>query len=95
MSARKPTLDDPVIVSQEWINRRHDALTITLTTYNGTNLVDLRKYAMNREGKLVPTPKGISIKVTRLPDLLKAITKAAKQARDLGLIDDENGDGGE
>jgi hypothetical protein len=94
MSPRKPTLDEPIVVSQEWINRRHDALTITLTTYNGVNLVDLRKFVMNREGKLVPTPKGVSVKVTRLPDMLKAITKAVKQAVELGLIDAEDGEEG-
>jgi hypothetical protein len=38
---------------------------------------------------------GISIKVTRLPDLLKAITKAVKEARDRGLIDAEDGEGDE
>jgi hypothetical protein len=91
----KPTLEEPIVVSQEWINRRHDALTITLTTYNGTNLVDLRKFAMNREGKLVPTPKGISVKVTRLPDMLKAISKALNKAMELGLIDAEEGEGDE
>jgi Transcriptional Coactivator p15 (PC4) len=93
MSGRKPTLDEPIVVSQEWINRRHDALTITLTTYKGTNLVDLRKFAMNREGKLVPTPKGISVKVARLPDMVKAISKALNKAVELGLIDAEEGEG--
>jgi Transcriptional Coactivator p15 (PC4) len=92
MSARKPTLDEPVVVSQEWINRRHDALTVSLTTYNGVNLVDLRKFAMNREGRLVPTRKGISIRVTRLPDILKAVSKAVDKARELGLLDDADGD---
>jgi hypothetical protein len=86
---KRPELDAPVIVDQCWINRRHDALVVTLSTYKGTNLIDVRKHAMNREGKLVPTAKGIAMKVTRLPDLLKAVSKALEKAQSLGLLDGE------
>ncbi|WGR91848.1 transcriptional coactivator p15/PC4 family protein [Bradyrhizobium sp. ISRA443] len=82
-----PKLSEPVIVHQAWLNRRHDALVVTLSTFKDQNLIDVRKHAMNREGKLVPTAKGIAMKVTRLPDLLKGITKAIEKARELGLID--------
>jgi hypothetical protein len=85
---KRPRLDEAVIVSSEWINRQHDALVVSLSTFNDINIVDVRKHSMSH-GKLVPTPKGIAMKVTRLPDLLKAVTKAVKRARELGLIDDE------
>ncbi len=85
---RRPRLDEPVIVSREWINRQHDAFVLSLSTFNDVNIVDLRKHSMSR-GKLVPTPKGIAMKVTRLPDLLKAVTLAVKRARELGLIDSD------
>jgi Transcriptional Coactivator p15 (PC4) len=88
MSARRPTLDEPVIVSQFWKNRRHDAIVISLSTYEGKNLVDLRMHAM-KEGRLVPTPKGLAMVVLRLPDLAKAINKAVARAKELGLIDDD------
>jgi hypothetical protein len=57
--------------------------------YRDHNLVDIRKHAMNGSGQLVPTPKGIALKITRLPDLAKAIDKAVRKARELGLLTDE------
>jgi hypothetical protein len=87
MASRKPGLAEPVKVYQEWINRRHDALTGVLSTLNGTNIADLRKYAMNREGKLVPTAKGIAVKVNKLPQLLEAVQKLIEEAQELGLLD--------
>jgi hypothetical protein len=92
MGARKPELAEPVVVDQWWANRRHDAIVTTLQSFKGHNLIDLRKHSMNRDGKLVPTAKGITIKVTRLVDLQKAIAKAVEKARSLGLIDEEGGE---
>ena len=90
MGTRKPELLEPVVVDQFWANRRHDAIITTLSTYEGHNLLNVRKHAMNREGKLVPTTKGIAIKVTRLPDLAKAINKALQKAQELGLLEEED-----
>jgi hypothetical protein len=53
---RRPRLDEPVIVSRDWLNRQHDALVVTLSTFNDINIIDVRKHSMSR-GKLVPTPK--------------------------------------
>lgn len=86
MGARKPEITEPVKAYQEWINRRHDALTGVLSALNGTNIADLRKYAMNREGKLVPTAKGIAVKVNKLPQLLEAVQKLIEKAQELGLL---------
>lgn len=90
--SKRPELATPVKAYQEWINRRHDALTGTLSTLNGTNIADLRKYAMNREGKLVPTAKGVAIKVNRLPQMLTAVQKLIEKAKELGLLDGEEGE---
>lgn len=89
MGARRPELTDPVVVDQWWANRRHDAIVTTLSTFKGHNIIDVRKHAMNREGKLVPTGKGIAMKVTRLKDLLNAVQKAIAKSEELGLIDGE------
>jgi Transcriptional Coactivator p15 (PC4) len=53
-----------------------------LSTYEGRNLVDVRTHAMDR-GFLVPTPKGISIVVRRLPELAAAVAKALAKAVNL------------
>jgi hypothetical protein len=84
---RKPQLQEPVIVDRLWANRQHDAVYVTLSTYRDQNLVDIRKHAMDDGGKLVPTTKGIALKITRLPDLAKAIEKALGKARELGLLE--------
>lgn len=94
-SADKPPSDAchrhppfPIIVSRFWRNRKHDAIVTTIKEYEGRVLVDVRTYCMNR-GRLVPTPRGISLVILRLPDLAKAINRALKKARALGLLDDE------
>ena len=87
MTARV-TLPEPVAVDSFWRNRRHEAVVSTLSTYQGRNIFDVRVHAM-KDGRLVPTPKGVAIVVLRLPELAKAVAKALAKARELGLIDDE------
>jgi hypothetical protein len=87
----KPTLDEPVQISSFWKNRRHDAVVTTLSTFEGRNVVDVRTHVMDRKGCLVPTPKGVSILVLRLPELADAVNKALAKAKELGLLDDEAG----
>jgi len=89
MSARKPTLAEPVVVSKFWKNRQHDAIITSLSTYEGRNLVDIRMHRMSTAGQLVPTQKGVALVVLRLPELADAVNKALAKARELGLIDDD------
>jgi Transcriptional Coactivator p15 (PC4) len=87
--SKRPRLAEPVIVHQCWANRRHDALVVSLSTFKDINIIDVRKHSMSKDGRLQPTPKGIALKVTRLPDLLEGVKKAVKKAHELGLIDDD------
>jgi hypothetical protein len=91
MASRNP-LTEPVLIDRFWRSRRKDALVTSLRSYEGHNLVDIRTHFMSREGKLLPTTKGVSISILRLPDLVKSVTKALKRARELGLIPDEAGE---
>jgi hypothetical protein len=84
------TLPEPVEIAKFWKNRRHDAIVTTLSTFEGRNIVDVRTHTMNN-GRLVPTTKGVAIVVLRLPELAKAITKALAKARELGLLEAEDG----
>ncbi|MCA1414469.1 transcriptional coactivator p15/PC4 family protein [Bradyrhizobium sp. NBAIM20] len=90
MSARKLELAEPVVVDRFFSNRRKDVITTTLQTYKGHALVDVRKHVHDKEGKIYPTAKGITMKVTRLPDLSNAIARAVEKARELGLLDGED-----
>lgn len=88
---KRPELTEPVVVDRFHPNRgRKDVITTTLQTYKGHALVDLRKHVHDREGKIHPTAKGITMKVTRLKDLASAINKALAKAQELGLLDGED-----
>jgi hypothetical protein len=89
MTARRPTLDEPIVIDRFWKNRkRSDALVTTLSTYERTYIIDLRVYFTNQEGQLRPSSKGIAMGVGRLVKLHTAIAKALERARELGPIDD-------
>ncbi len=91
MSAR-PTLPAP-IEWRLWKNRRRrDAIVVSLNTHEDRNLVSVRLYTTNEAGRMVPTPKGVSLVVARLPELATAINRALGKARELGLLDDEGGE---
>jgi hypothetical protein len=88
MTARV-SLPEPVEIARFWKNRRHDAIVVSLSTYEGRNLVDVRQHFMNSEGKLQPSPKGVAMVVLRLPELAAAVNKALTKARELRLLGDE------
>ena len=90
---RPCTLPQPIEIARFWKNRKHDAVVVSLSTFEGRNIVDVRQSFMTKEGKLQPTQKGVAMVVLRLPDLAKAINKALAKAHELGLIDaDEKAD---
>jgi hypothetical protein len=66
---------------------------VTLSTYADRNLVDLRTW-YTTEGKLQPG-KGFAADVRRLPRLAAALAKAEAKATELGLITDDNDNGGD
>jgi hypothetical protein len=75
MSARRPTLPEPVHVS--------------LSEYEGHCLINVRVYLTGTDGIDRPTPKGVAMGIRKLPELAQALVKAEAQARSLGLLDDE------
>jgi Transcriptional Coactivator p15 (PC4) len=80
------TLAEPIVVAEFWANRRGEAVRVQLREYEGQALIDVRRYYTGAEGKLLPTQKGLSLVVRRLPDLAAAIGKALNTARELKLI---------
>jgi hypothetical protein len=80
------TLPEPIIVADFWANRRGEAVRVQFRELEGQTLIDLRRHYTGREGKLVPTKKGLSLAIRKLPDLAVAIAKALTKARKLGLI---------
>jgi hypothetical protein len=93
-SDRPPTPDrlrltEPIIVAEFWANRHGESVRIQLREFKGLALLDIRKHYVAAGGKMLPTKKGLSIAIARLPDLAAAITKALGKARELGLLDGE------
>jgi hypothetical protein len=66
---------------------------VTLCTYEGHNIVDVRLYFVADDGRMLPTRRGLALSVLRLPELADAIGKAVVKARELGLIDGDGGEG--
>jgi hypothetical protein len=90
MSARRPTLDEPIEVAKFFKNRRKDVIVVSLSTFEGRNLVDVRQHFTNEQGQMRPTSKGVALVVLRLPELAAAVNKALAKAQELGLLDDES-----
>ncbi len=72
-----------------WKNRGGEAIVVSLKTYEGRALIDVRQSFTNKEGKLQPTSRGVAMAVLRLPELATAINKALAKARELGLLEGE------
>ncbi|MGB6435075.1 MAG: hypothetical protein WA832_21835 [Bradyrhizobium sp.] len=92
------TLPEP-IAFRFFKNRRKDVIAVTLQTFtprsgDPLNVVDVRLFAINKQGCNVPTPKGVSMSVKRLRDLHDAISKALQKAEMLGLLDEPADDEG-
>jgi hypothetical protein len=82
----RATLQEP-IEWRLWKNRqRRDAIVVSLSTHEGRNLIGVRLHTTGQDGRMVPTTKGVSLLVERLPDLHAALSRALARAQKLGLI---------
>jgi hypothetical protein len=70
--------------------QRNEAIRIQLTSYEGRNLVNIRTWWQDDEGRMKPG-KGFACSVRHLPTLAKAINAALERARELKLIDEGAG----
>jgi transcriptional coactivator p15 (PC4) len=85
-------LPEPIEVTKFWKNRRRDvAVVVSLSSYEGHNLVSIREHFTDSDGCMQPSRKGISLVVNRLPELAAGITKALSKAQDLGLLKETEG----
>lgn len=69
-------------------NSRED-VRITLDEYHGVQLIDVRTFADFTAGTIEtrgPTKKGVSLNVSRLPDLIAGLEAARTEAVRRGLL---------
>lgn len=66
--------------------RRGEEVRIALNDFRGRKFIALRVWWTNDEGVMLPSPKGINLRLDLLPALAEGIGKALEQARAQGLL---------
>ncbi len=66
---------DPIVISEFQKNKTED-FRLSLTEYQGHNLLDFRIYFKDKEGESKPTKKGVTVNVKLFPQLKQAIMDA-------------------
>lgn len=76
---------DPILIVS--IPRGDGEVRVTLDEYKGARTIDVRLFEPFTAAKVpMPTKKGLTLSVTRLPELARALADAEARARALGLI---------
>jgi hypothetical protein len=85
--------EQTTVVAKFWKSprRRDKAVWVTLGEFKGYPLVSVRIYETKPDGIDRPTQRGVSLLVSKLPELERAISKAVKKAEELGLLSDQGG----
>ena len=84
---------EPIEVAKFWKSRqRNEHVRVVLSNFKGFNVIDVRIFHTGPDGIDRPTPKGISLVVSKLPEFAAALNKALKRAQTLGLLDQEQHD---
>jgi hypothetical protein len=90
MTTAPAPLADPIEIEKFWKSRRRDkAIVVSLSNYEGVNIVNVREHFVGSDGCMRPTTKGIAMSVRRLPELSKAVRQALETARSLNLLPQE------
>jgi hypothetical protein len=63
----------------EFEKNKSNMVRITPHVYEGYDVMDIRIYAKLKSGEWVPTPKGISINIDRVPELIRGLEWALQQ----------------
>jgi hypothetical protein len=94
MTTKPAPLTESIEIAKWWKSRRRDiAIVVSLSSYEGVNLVNVRENFVGSDGCMRPTTKGLAMVVRRLPEFSNAIRKALEKARELDLLPEE-GEGG-
>ena len=87
-------LAEPILVARFWksARNRRQTIVIALKRYEGHTFLDCRVFDTNAEGQAVPSTKGVTVGMARLPEFAAGVAKALEKAKALGLIDAEAGE---
>ncbi len=68
---------EPQIISEFPKNKKED-FRLSLTEYEGYDLLDFRVFFKNEQGDSIPTKRGVTMNIKLLPQLKEAILNAEK-----------------
>ncbi len=76
------------VVIAEWRRSQTERNRVTLERFRGRNVVVLRTWWTDKDGKDCPGRDGITLDVVHVPKLAMVFKRARKQAKKAGLIDE-------
>ena len=85
-------LPEPIVCSEFWLNRggERPASSSCANTKGRCSSSIFACTIIAPDGTLLPTHKGLSPSIRKLPELTVAVGKALKRARELGLFEDKS-----
>jgi hypothetical protein len=87
MTSKPAPLEQTIEIAKWWKNRRRDtAILVSLSSFEGSNLVQVREHFIGSDGRMRPTTKGVAMVVRCLPEFSRAMRRALETARELNLL---------
>ncbi len=78
----------PILIAS--IPKGDSEVRVSLDEFKGNLTIDVRLFEPFTPAKVpMPTRKGVTLGLAKLPELVRALADAEKQARELGLIGGE------
>jgi hypothetical protein len=83
-----PSAPDGRVICDIRKNKQESA-RIQLRTFEATRLVDVRCYVHREDGEMLPSKKGICVRVQLLDELIQALCDARTAARQMGWVSED------
>ena len=58
---------------------RNESIVVSQTDYKGVDLVDIRTFFTDASDELMPTKKGITVRLEKVDELIAALTKISQK----------------
>jgi hypothetical protein len=81
-----PAASHDTTIIAEWQVNRRERVRVSIERFDGTWLINIRRWFEADDGSIRPGKRGIALGVKHLPQLAEAIGDALASARERGLI---------
>jgi hypothetical protein len=79
-------MTDNTIIAEWTVNNRREKVRVSIEQFNGTWLINVRKWFEADDGAMRPGKQGIALSIKHLPQLAEALAKALAVASERELI---------